>query len=158
MRENKHKHKSMSATVLIRTSKPLKSTSVNQCKQVAQLMQADCVTDPIAYRLLLDQGAYEFDEMKFPKFSRPCWQSFPDNYNVTYHLSSHFGTFFAELQNIFLRSIAAETYMSACYAFQIASRKIATDIQEFREYVFPELMNSLKFPCFPELQEPCQCY
>jgi len=58
---------------------------------------------------ILTQGAYKFGKTKFPEFSRPSKQSFPYNLklkpDVTNHLSSHFGAFLAELQNIFLRSM-----------------------------------------------------
>ena len=68
------------------------------------------ILSPSLIMPLLLQGAYKSGKMKFPEFSmfsRPSKQSFPDNYkrkpNVTNHLSSQFGSFLAELQNILLK-------------------------------------------------------
>ena len=69
------------------------------------------------------------------QWNSPIFPGFPDPLNSrfhkvkTYHLSSRFGTFLAELQNIFLRStvtdttVAVHNYMSACCVFQIVALK-----------------------------------
>ena len=87
--------------------------------------------------------------MKFPefsRFSRPSKQSFPCNYKVKTPCNESplqsFRYFSCRTTEYILSSmvtgcttVAAQTYTSACCGFQTVSRKIASDIQKFHEYI-----------------------
>jgi len=114
-------------------------------------------------------------KQNFPRF--PGFPDPPDSLfhtviklkpDVTNCLSSHFGTFLAELcppksgrplpAFHMGTTVAAQSYTSACCVLQIASQKKHLKHNNFRSIFeipefsmsFPELTNSLRFPCFPE--------
>jgi len=112
-------------------------------------------------------GAYKFGKMKFPAFSRPLKQFFhtiimlkPD---VTNHLTSHFSTFLALMQNYRIyfkehgdrlhprQSLCHTTNLcSACCGFQIASPKHTIWFAKISRvyFKFPWVFQNLKIPEF----------
>jgi len=112
-------------------------------------------------------GAYKFGKMKFPEFSTfldPLNSLFHTSImlkpDVTNHLTSHFGTFLALMQNYRIyfkehgdwlhprQSLCHTTKL--CYCVRLRHRNIPSDFQKFPEYVsnFPEFSRIKQIPAF----------